>query len=74
MRCEKGVSKSEPRAATYAEILQHIIDNATAPTNLALEAIQKLLVRSLERDISVQECFHLLMSVKLYSCSRPFVS
>lgn len=50
----KYASNSEPRSATYAKILRHIINNATAPAAPALKVMQKLPLRSvLERDISI---------------------
>lgn len=62
----KYASKCEPRSATYADILHQIIGNSSATTDFATKAIQKLSMKSVsERDVSAQECCHLLMGTDL---------
>ena len=70
----KYASKAEPRSATFSEIFDQIL-NESNPNDPSLVSIQKLLLNSVsERDISVQETCHLLLSIPLYHSSRTFVS
>ncbi|XP_055328800.1 uncharacterized protein LOC129581629 [Paramacrobiotus metropolitanus] len=71
----KYASKGEPRSATYAEIFRTILDAGASGSDKARKSIQKLLTKSIsERDISAQECMHLLMGHDLYRSSRSFVN
>jgi ATP-dependent DNA helicase PIF1 len=70
----KYASKSEPRSASFSEILSTILRNSD-PSDSSLKAIQGLLLHTVaERDISAQETCHLLLELPLYRSSRQFVS
>ena len=70
----KYAAKSEPRSEFYKDLLQNILQEQLQPEADGRIAVQKLIIQAIsERDISAQECCHLLMSLPLFHSSRTFV-
>ena len=70
----KYAAKSEPRSEFYKDLLQNILQQQLQPEADGRIAVQKLIIQAIsERDISAQECCHLLMSLPLFHSSRTFV-
>ncbi|CAG8641197.1 7999_t:CDS:2 [Cetraspora pellucida] len=70
----KYASKSEPRSATFSELLNKIL-RESRPSDSSLGAFQYLLLHTVaERDISAQETCHLLFGIPLYHSSCCFVT
>ena len=70
----KYTSKSESRSAAFSEIYNQIL-SVSKEDEASLITVQKLLLHSVsERDISVQETAHLLISIPLYHSSQPCIS
>jgi hypothetical protein len=70
----KYAAKSEPRSEFYKDLLQNILHQQLPPEGDGRLAVQKLIIQAIsERDISAQECCHLLMSLPLFHSSRKFV-
>ena len=72
----KYVAKSEPRSKAASEIYTNCVSNispsSATPTTTT---IRKCMIQSVgERDFSVQETAHLLLSLPLYSCTYNFVT
>lgn len=70
----KYCSKAEVKSETYGQMLTAVLtglDEDDAGKVVFQKLLSKLIV---ERDWSAQECMHLLLGCKMYSCSRQVVN
>ncbi|KAJ1524609.1 hypothetical protein ONE63_011093 [Megalurothrips usitatus] len=68
----KYVSKHEVKSQSMQEVFKEVCESSNSN---AKNAIQKLYIKACsDRDFSAQEVGHIIMSEKLVSCSRSFVS
>ena len=66
----KYAAKGEPKSQSMNQLFKAILQNGSSENSDAKKAIKKLAMKALgERDFSAQETMHLLMSLKLHSCS-----
>jgi hypothetical protein len=68
----KYASKGEDETTSYKELLRRAA-NAVDDDVAVFRIVQRMLMRTLgERDITAQECMHLLLQQELVDSSRPF--
>ena len=66
----KYAAKGEPKSQSMNQLFKAILQNRSNENSDAKKAIKKLAMKALgERDFSAQETMHLLMALKLHSCS-----
>ena len=66
----KYAAKGEPKSHSMDQLFRAILQNTSSENSDAKKIIKKLAMKALgERDFSAQEAMHLLLSLKLHSCS-----
>ena len=66
----KYAAKGEPKSQSMKQLFRAILQNTSSENSDAKKVSKKIAMKALcERDFSAQETMHLLMSLKLHSCS-----